>query len=469
MSRRSDQPSPAARPVVAAFQILLVLATLLAPIPVAAEDPSAPPTEPVATEPAATPDLTKAPTAEPTSAPADQPTAAPTEEPTVAPTDPPTAAPSEESAPAPTDELTVAPTDPPTLAPTDEPTTAPTTEPTSEPTSEPTTAPEPSSPIPTTEPSAPVAAPTIQSDLEDYPPGGLVTLTGANWQPGESVHIFVNDDFGSSWSRNVDVLADASGNITDQFNLPNWFVAVYSVVATGPSGSATTRFTDASLRILRAPTGNPPNLTFTISAAGFTNAACTTTTDQSGTDSALINSDSGSTDINLPNNAGNTFVRLTAPASPTTPSTGWTFKDWSSGTGSDNPITTTTASSICVRNPGGSQNDIYVATYRQAEVGTTTTASSSAATYGATSVTLNATVTPASGSPVGTGTVTFTVRKGATTVGSPVTSGTVSVGGASAPFSLTGVGADTYTISAVYNPGSGLPEATIQDRRRLRH
>ena len=144
----------------------------------------------------------------------------------------------------------------------------------------------------------------------------------------------------------------------------------------------------------------------------FTNAACTTTTDQSGTDSALINSDSGSTDINLPNNAGNTFVRLTAPASPTTPSTGWTFKDWSSGTGSDNPITTTTASSICVRNPGGSQNDIYVATYRQAEVGTTTTASSSAATYGATSVTLNATVTPASGSPVGTGTVTFTVRKG---------------------------------------------------------
>ena len=242
MSRRSDQPSPAARPVVAAFQILLVLATLLAPIPVAAEDPSAPPTEPVATEPAATPDPTKAPTAEPTSAPADQPTAAPTEEPTVAPTDPPTAAPSEESAPAPTDELTVAPTDPPTLAPTDEPTTAPTTEPTSEPTSEPTTAPEPSSPIPTTEPSAPVAAPTIQSDLEDYPPGGLVTLTGANWQPGESVHIFVNDDFGSSWSRNVDVLADASGNITDQFNLPNWFVAVYSVVATGPSGSATTRF-----------------------------------------------------------------------------------------------------------------------------------------------------------------------------------------------------------------------------------
>ena len=77
--------------------------------------------------------------------------------------------------------------------------------------SEPTTAPDdrPTSPTTTAEPSAPVAAPTIQSDLEDYPPGGLVTLTGANWQPGESVHIFVNDDFGSTWSRNVDVTADA--------------------------------------------------------------------------------------------------------------------------------------------------------------------------------------------------------------------------------------------------------------------
>ena len=91
----------------------------------------------------------------------------------------------------------------------------------------------------------PVSAPSIKSDLEDYPPGGLVTLTGANWQPGESVHIFVNDDFGSSWSRNVDVIADASGNITDQFNLPNWFVAEYSVTATGAiSGPATTSFTD---------------------------------------------------------------------------------------------------------------------------------------------------------------------------------------------------------------------------------
>src|SRR5688500_4190090 len=57
--------------------------------------------------------------------------------------------------------------------------------------------------------------PTSTSDKDDYRPGELVTLTGGNWQPGESVNIKVNDTYGASWSRNVDVTADASGNITD--------------------------------------------------------------------------------------------------------------------------------------------------------------------------------------------------------------------------------------------------------------
>ena len=40
--------------------------------------------------------------------------------------------------------------------------------------------------------------------------------------------------------------ADASGNITDSFNLPNAFVSDYDVTATGAqSGTATTTFTDA--------------------------------------------------------------------------------------------------------------------------------------------------------------------------------------------------------------------------------
>ncbi len=89
-------------------------------------------------------------------------------------------------------------------------------------------------------------APTIQSDKADYAPGELVTLTGGGWQPGESVHINVNDTYGATWSRNVDVIGDASGNITDSFNLPNAFVSDYDVTATGAqSGTVTTTFTDS--------------------------------------------------------------------------------------------------------------------------------------------------------------------------------------------------------------------------------
>src|SRR3712207_2976223 len=105
-------------------------------------------------------------------------------------------------------------------------------------------------------------APTIASDKADYAPGELVTLTGSGWQAGESVNIVVNDDVGQTWSRNVDVTADASGNITDQFNLPDWFVAVYRVTATGAqSGVVTTTFTDGDVVFKRGT--NAPN-SFTV-------------------------------------------------------------------------------------------------------------------------------------------------------------------------------------------------------------
>ncbi len=42
-----------------------------------------------------------------------------------------------------------------------------------------------------------------------------------------------------------------------------------------------------------------------------------------------------------------------------------------------------------------------------------------------------------------------------TTIGSPVTSGTVTAGSATASFSLTGVDAGTYTIEAAYSGSAG--------------
>ena len=76
-------------------------------------------------------------------------------------------------------------------------------------------------------------APMVWSDKADYAPGEQVTLNGAHWQPGETVHIRVNDDTGGSWDRDVDVTADEAGAIVDEFNLPNWFVAQYRVTGDG--------------------------------------------------------------------------------------------------------------------------------------------------------------------------------------------------------------------------------------------
>jgi hypothetical protein len=144
----------------------------------------------------------------------------------------PSASASENPSPEPTQEPV-----PSEVAPDATPESIPGTEPSSDPTPLPT---------PVAPDYAPSGPPNVASDKDDYAPGELVILSGSNWEAGEAVHIRVNDDFGSSWNRDVDVVASDSGEIADQFNLPNWFVANYSVVATGTaSGVARTAFTDS--------------------------------------------------------------------------------------------------------------------------------------------------------------------------------------------------------------------------------
>jgi hypothetical protein len=88
---------------------------------------------------------------------------------------------------------------------------------------------------------------------------------------------------------------------------------------------------------------------------------------------------------------------------------------------------------------------------------TTTVSSDALATYSASvqSIPLSATVTSSMGT-VNAGTVTFTVMQGGTTVGTPVSSGTVSSGAASANYSLPGgTTAGMYTVQATYNSSGG--------------
>ena len=95
-------------------------------------------------------------------------------------------------------------------------------------------------------PAAAATTPTITTDQADYPPGATVTLAGQGWQPGEAVALSANDSAGQVWAWSDSVTADPTGAITDSFVLPNFFVANYTVTASGPlSGTATTTFTDA--------------------------------------------------------------------------------------------------------------------------------------------------------------------------------------------------------------------------------
>ncbi len=182
-------------------------------------------------------------------------------------------------------------------------------------------------------------APTVQSDKADYAPGELVTLTGGNWQPGESVHINVNDDEGQTWSRNVDVTADQSGNISDSFNLPDWFVATYKVTATGAqSGVATTSFTDGNIRVTSSPVATGTNqvlfdLTYTIhNAASGSDGNCTA---DAADDQPQTQQNVGSTNQNRFNQGvdAKSSVRLEAAQNADQPS-GWTFKEWTGPAGS---------------------------------------------------------------------------------------------------------------------------------------
>ena len=99
----------------------------------------------------------------------------------------------------------------------------------------------------------PTGPATLASEFADYAPGSLVRLYGTNWVPGESVHLFINDDSSNTWSlsTNPDPIAAADGTLYFEFTLPSWFVANYSAKATGSvtPGPVYAYFTDLAIGV----------------------------------------------------------------------------------------------------------------------------------------------------------------------------------------------------------------------------
>ena len=168
-------------------------------------------------------------------------------------------------------------------------------------------------------------APTISSDKDDYAPGETVTLNGSNWQPGEVVHITVNDDQGRTWTRDSVVAADDVGNITDEFNLPDNFVAVYAVTATGPnSGTATTTFTDGNAKV---GANLAPGTTWTLTETLYQSGSNCTGTIKSGPTAVTLSG----TQQDTAGVGSSESLKLSASA---TSSSGGSFSNWTGPAGS---------------------------------------------------------------------------------------------------------------------------------------
>jgi hypothetical protein len=98
------------------------------------------------------------------------------------------------------------------------------------------------------------------------------------------VHLFVNDNVGQTWKLDADVMARADGGFTYQFQLPNYFVATYAVLATGSvSGQVSASFTDAP-----NPTVTITNVSKTLLGPLDASTVVTWTADQNGSYSVRV-------------------------------------------------------------------------------------------------------------------------------------------------------------------------------------
>jgi hypothetical protein len=190
---------------------------------------------------------------------------------------------------------------------------------------------------------------TIQSEEADHAPGKTITLTGSNWQPGESVRITVNDDQGKTWSREVDVTADASGQIQVHFQLPDRFVGTYTVTAMGDeSGVATTSFIDGNVSF-RSTSPAPASWTadyWTHGGGNTTDNSCAT----GGTDGSKTISPgtTGTASVDISNKESMRLGTVILPADSTLVFDHWTDQDGN-----------TVANDACLSgNPNGTNGNI---------------------------------------------------------------------------------------------------------------
>lgn len=158
--------------------------------------------------------------------------------------------------------------------------------------------------------------------------------------------------------------ADASGNITDQFNLPDWFVATYSVKATGTSGAvATTSFLDSNVNVgANLSTGESTKVVW----QRYNSTDCTGTA-LTGANNAGTFTLNGSATSPITGGATSGSIKLTADAQTTT-TPKKAFNNWEpSGSATSANMSAVAGSGenvVCTSGfNGGNNNHTYTANY----------------------------------------------------------------------------------------------------------
>ena len=295
--------------------------------------------------------------------------------------------------------------------------------------------------------------PTIATDQPDYAPGTTVVMTGAGFQPGETVKLYMREwvskmlvdppDYQvTSDSRGQFSFSDYAPTITD-------VGARYHLTAVGTSSGlqAQTIFTDSKPNTVTIGAQNPnpvhagASTQFTITTGFNGNAnSCTVDLSITGLPSGVSGTFNPATFASTGADVAST---LSIDTASTTAANSYTFTVTATGrTGCQTPLTASKNGTLVVAAP----------------TPTTLAVSSASGTFGGT-VNLSATLTVSSGgAAVGGQTVSFKLN--GTNVGTATTnsSGTATLSNVS----LSGISAGTYAsgVSASFAAGSGFAGST---------
>ncbi len=291
---------------------------------------------------------------------------------------------------------------------------------------------------------------TVRTDKTDYMPGEVVTITGQGWKPGETVTLTLVESPNVDTPPTMTAVADANGNFVntgfspDQYDLTIHFY----LTATGSQSQAQVTFSDGT--VLAAPL-----------ATYSSNCSTSATTFAAG---EVVCAKVGPVSISGGQGTGNVHLQWINPNNSIIRDT--TFSANNNQTVSDSFAPSTFGTWTLLTCKGGAatppaacgQSNVFSTVQITVTSSVTTTTAANASAIVSTSsqiVPLSATVTSAS--TVNAGTVTFTIKDASNnTVGTPVTSGTVSGGAANANYTLpTNTAAGTYSINAAYSGATG--------------